>query len=72
MKYMLVMYANPHETKSMSVTDREIVARKHQGLVASLTASGELLGGEGLDYPWNTTTVRWNQGEPILTDGPFA
>lgn len=65
------MYANPDETKSMTVSNRDIIARKHEALVARLTESGELLGGAGLDYPWNTITIRWNQGDPISADGPF-
>ena len=72
MKYMLLMYANPNETKAMAASDRDIIARKHEALVARLTESGELLNGAGLDYPWNTFTIRWNQGDPLRTDGPFT
>ena len=72
MKYVLLMYADPAETKAMPVSDRDVVARKHEALVAELTASGELLDGAGLDYPWTTTTVRWNGGDPATTDGPFT
>ncbi len=69
---MLLMYADHRATKGMSAADRDIVAGKHQALVTKLTESGELLSGEGLDYPWNTITVRWNQGSPTTTDAPFS
>ncbi len=40
--------------------------------MTKLRESGELLNGEGLDYLWNTITVRWNQGRPTTTDAPFS
>jgi len=71
MKYMLLMYADPAETKTMSESDREIVAIKHKALVAELNESGELLDGAGLDYAWNTTTMQWRQGDLVITEGPL-
>ena len=38
------------ETKAMTESDREIIASKHEILVADLIKSGELLDGVGLDY----------------------
>lgn len=69
MKCMLLMYADPDETKAMSRADRDIVARKHDAIVAELTESGELVDGAGLDYPWTTTTLRWG-ADPVAVDGP--
>ena len=68
---MLLMYADPNQTRAMTESDRDIIARKHKALVAKLTESGELLNGAGLDYPWNTLTLRWNQGDPITTEEPL-
>ncbi len=72
MKYMLLMYANPDETKAMSAADRDSIARKHQALVAELTASGELLGGAGLAYPEETRTLRLQNGAAVTSEGPLA
>lgn len=72
MKYMLLMYANPIATKAMSTSDRDTVASKHQELRTALTSSKELLGGAGLDYPWTTTTLHWNEGKPVITGGALA
>jgi len=72
MKFMLLMYANPVETRNMSASNRQIVAEKHKVLVAQLTDSGELIDGAGLDYPWETITLRWCDGDPAGTIGPFV
>jgi hypothetical protein len=69
---MLLMYADPNATKTMSAAEREIVARKHSALVARLTESRELLDGAGLDYPWNTKTLRLNGDKVSTSDGPLA
>ena|SRR6266542_6234933 len=69
---MLLMYADPAETKPMSASDRDGVLRKHEALVAELTESGELRDGAGLDYPSTTTTLVWNHGDPVTTEGPFT
>ena len=41
-------------------------------LMAELTESGELVGGEALADPSNTKTVRVRDGVPAITDGPLA
>src|SRR5205823_11956655 len=33
--------------------------------------AGKILGGEQLKGPQTATTVRFNDGKPIVTDGPF-
>jgi hypothetical protein len=71
-KYILLMYADPAETKAMSSQQRDIVARKHEGVVAELTASGELLDGAGLDYPWDTLTMHWSEDDVTVTQGPLV
>jgi hypothetical protein len=41
-------------------------------LMAQLTASGELVGGEALADPSNTRTVQVRDGVQVVTDGPLA
>lgn len=72
MKYILLMYADPVATQAMSASDRDTVASKHQEVRAALVSSKELLGGAGLDYPWTTTTLRWNEGKPVSTGGALT
>ena len=72
MKYLVLMYADPAATEAMSADDRAAVFRRHEALHRDLEKTGEMLNGAGLDYPENTTTIRWRQGTVTSTDGPFA
>jgi hypothetical protein len=44
----------------------------YEALTAELKQAGIFLGGEGLQATSTATTVRVRDGEPLLTDGPFA
>lgn len=55
---MVLMYADPHATQAMSTSERVEVFQRHSALHADLAATGELRNGAGLDYPWQTTTIR--------------
>lgn len=73
MKFMVLMYSRPAETKAMSGADLEVVLRKHEALRAELTASGELLNGAGLTFPEDTTTVRFDSdGAPLAVEGSIS
>ena len=41
-------------------------------IMAELTESGELIGGDALADPSNTKTIRVQGGVPVVTDGPLA
>jgi hypothetical protein len=77
MRYMLMMHA-PRGTGDYQVTDwapQELKAHiefMHR-LNAELTATGELVGAEGLAAPGEARVVRAGKdGVPAVTDGPFA
>jgi hypothetical protein len=72
MKYVVLMYSDPAETKAMSATDRDVVGRKHHALCSELTESGELLNGAGLAYPADTRTMRFGDGAVATTNGPLV
>jgi hypothetical protein len=72
MKYMVLMYSVPAETKAMSREDLDVVLRKHEALRASLTASGELRGGAGLAFPEDTRNLRLIDGIAVTDDGPLV
>ena len=72
MRYLVLMYSDPAETKAMSAADRDAVGRKHQALRTELIASGELLGGAGLAYPADTRTMRLVDGAVAAADGPVV
>ena len=72
MKYMLLIYDNP-DTRDVFFREgaKEMVAEM-DALMAELTESGELVGGEGLADPSNTKSIRPRDGVPAVTDGPLA
>jgi len=72
MKYMILMYSDPAETKRMSALERDVVSQKHQALLTELTASGELLGGVGLAYPEDSRTIQLQDGVAVRSFGPFV
>jgi hypothetical protein len=72
MKYMVLMYSRPAETRAMSGADLEVVLRKHEALRGELGASGELLNGAGLTFPEDTTTIRLDGGTPLAVQGSIA
>src|SRR5215470_8695931 len=65
------MYADPAHTQAMTAGDRDMIARKHAALRAELTGSGELLGGAGLAYRADTTTLRLDGGAAATSHGPL-
>ena len=72
MKYMLLIHDNA-DTREVFLGEggSELMAEM-DALMAELTASGELVGGEALADPSNTKTVRVRDGVPAMTDGPLA
>jgi hypothetical protein len=70
MKYLLLMYSDPAETKVMSAAERETVRRRHEALHADESVA--LLNGAGLAYPEHTTTLRLDNDTPVATQGPFT
>ena len=66
------MYTVPAETKAMTRDQLDEVMAKHGELGEELRASGEIRGGDGLDDPEETTTLRWGGGEHTRSTGPIA
>jgi hypothetical protein len=70
-RYALLMYTVPADTKAMTRADFDVVMEKHAALRDELTESGELAGGAGLVLPEQTTTLRWSDGEVTTANGPL-
>jgi hypothetical protein len=70
-KYLLMIYGNKQTWDGWSEDDYQAVIRTHLELQAELTASGELVGSEGLTTV-DARTVRVSGGGPVVTDGPFT
>ncbi|MDQ6617693.1 MAG: YciI family protein [Actinomycetota bacterium] len=71
MKYMLLIYNRPGFLEDLSEQARTELFAEVDTLMAELTESGELVGGQALADPSNTLTVRLGSGQPAVTDGPF-
>ena len=73
MKYIVMMFgdqASMMEMRSMEWIQEMFV---FMGQVAEdLRASGELVSAEGLADASQAKTVRFRDGAPVVTDGPFA
>jgi hypothetical protein len=72
MKYMLLIHDNPDTREVFFGEAGEAMRAEMETLMAEITASGELVGGEALADPSNTKVVRLVDGAPAITDGPLA
>ena len=73
MKYMIMMFGDQNtmvETKTPEWIRNMIAFMKD--LNRELEESGELVDNQGLVDPSQATTVRFQGGAPVPTDGPFA
>ena len=77
MKYMLMMHAprgtGEYQVNAWTPDDFKAHIAFMQRLNKDLTASGELVGAEGLASPGEARVVRAGKnGQAAVTDGPFA
>jgi hypothetical protein len=72
MKYMILIYDNAQTRSQFLGADGAGLMAEVDAIMAELTESGELLGGEALADPSQTQTIRVVDGQPAVTDGPFA
>ena len=72
MKYMLLIYDKADTRDLFSGAEGKALGEEIETLMAELTASGELAGGEALADPAPTRSIRPRDGVPVVTDGPLA
>jgi hypothetical protein len=72
MKYTFLLYGD--ETRWFNATPEELqeVMAAYEAFSREVTEAGALVAGEPLDATSAATTVRVRDGEPVLSDGPFA
>lgn len=69
MKYMLLFVRNED-----AVLDDEALRAQYAAIdtwFGELGRDGKLLSGEELQPSRTATTIRWREGHPLVTDGPF-
>jgi hypothetical protein len=72
MKYLLLIHNNPAALAALEQAERDAIFGDVDRIMADLTASGELVGGQALADASQTKTVRTVDGALTATDGPFA
>ncbi|ONI78182.1 hypothetical protein BWI15_01480 [Kribbella sp. ALI-6-A] len=83
MKYMLLIHSNPitwghpsflhtEQGRALSAKARKALTAQLEGLLAELSASGELVMAEPLEAPSRTKVVRVRDGVRATTDGPYS
>ena len=72
MQYVLTIYLDESAAQSMTPDEALATTEGYESLTAELKQAGIFLAGEGLQATSTATTVRVRDGEPLLTDGPFA
>ena len=72
MQYLLTIYTDESGFADATPEDGKRMMEAYEALTAELKQAGVFLGGEGLQRTSTATTVRVRDGEPLLTDGPFA
>ena len=68
MQYALLIYRRPGTVEALSDDEREALSAEY----FALRAEPGMLGGAALQPVTTATTVRLADGQPLVTDGPFA
>lgn len=72
MRYMLLIYTREDAVAKSSQEEMQQVMNGHWGVMREAHAKGALEAAEPLAGTSTATTVRLQNGNPIITDGPFA
>jgi hypothetical protein len=71
-KYMLLIYNDPQVIEAMTEEERCDLFGSVDRVMAELSETGELVGGEALAWASEAKTVRVRDGVVATTDGPYA
>lgn len=72
MKYLCLVYFEPHIWDTMSQSDAEQIDRESLAYNEELQARGHHIAAQALQSVDTATTVRVRNGKMSITDGPFA
>ena len=71
MEYALLIYSEPPQVQP-SPEQQKQVTEAYNVYTKALVDAGAMRGGEALQDGKTATTVRFNNGNKVVTDGPFA
>ena len=72
MQFMALIYGDEAQWESRSDEERKRLYESHAALGNDARAAGVFVGGEELDSTRSATTVRFREGQTLVTDGPYA
>jgi hypothetical protein len=72
MKYLLLTYLDEKAWLSLSEAQRQQIIAEPMSHVERLIANGKFLDGSPLHPSSTGATIRTRDGQPLVTDGPFA
>ena len=72
MRYMLIILGDESQFASLSDEERAANGARWADYTKELVDSGTFVSGEGLQSVTTATTLHVENGERVLTDGPFA
>jgi hypothetical protein len=72
MRYMLLIVGDESRYADMSPEDARAMTQRWSDYTRELVQAGVFVSGEGLQTSATATTLRVQDGERLLTDGPFA
>lgn len=72
MQYMLLCRFNEEEWETIPPSERETIMEAYYEVVDDLERSGMHLATGRLEPRASTRTVRYAEGRPVVTDGPFV
>jgi hypothetical protein len=72
MRYMLLIYGDESGWGNLSEADQQSEMAKWYAYTEEMRAAGVSNQGDALQPTATATSVRSKNGEPIVTDGPFA
>jgi hypothetical protein len=72
MRYMLIILGDESQWATLSDEERAANGAAWADCTQALIEAGKFVSGEGLQSVTTATTLRVENGERVLTDGPFA
>ena len=72
MRYMLLIYSNEQAEARTDPAEMKAIMMAHRAVMEGTAKAGILRGAEPLHPTSTATTVRYQNGKPVVTDGPFA
>ena len=72
MQYLLLIYGAEGAWESHTEDDRQAMYREYSAFTNDLREQGKLISANELQPTATATTISVRDGEPVVTDGPFA